>query len=84
MGDAQGSRITLSWQKDLEPSEMVTDSTNVWAALGTEEIMKRDLGFTSSSSVFLLTGRHAWICQSPEGGQRCREEEGKSSPSECK
>lgn len=62
MEEAQGSRIILSWQMDLEPSETVTDSTSVWAALGTEMIMKWDLGFTSSSSGFLLTDRHAWIC----------------------
>lgn len=84
MEDAQGSRIILSWQTDLEPSEIVTDSTSVWAALGTEKIRNRDLGFTSSSSFFLLAGGHAWICQSPEKGQRCREEQGNSSPSECK
>lgn len=80
MGDAQGSRIIFSWQTDLEPSEMVTDSTSVWAAPGIGKIMKRDLEFTSSSSVFLLTDRHAWICRSPEEARGTGRRKGNQVP----
>lgn len=40
MEKAQGS-----WKMDLEPSEMVTESSSEWAALGPEKRKKRPLEF---------------------------------------
>lgn len=54
MEKAQGS-----WQMDLEPSEMVTDSSSVWAALGPEKRKKRPLGFPFPQ---LCIPAEMWAC----------------------
>lgn len=84
MEETQGSTIILSWQIDLEPSEMVTDGTSVWAAPGPEKRKLRPLGFTFPQAVCscLDVGMPGFASyQNKEGGERRKRIQ---VPNECK